>query len=54
MSERAVTARVVPDLTGLDKQFDYVVPPELVPHVRVGSIVKSFTDGENVRVSSVV
>ncbi len=40
MSERAVTARVVPDLTGLDKQFDYLVPPELVPHVRVGSIVR--------------
>jgi len=40
VSERAVTARVVPDLTGLDKQFDYVVPAELVPHVRVGSIVR--------------
>ncbi|CAB4739465.1 MAG: hypothetical protein F2934_03160 [Actinobacteria bacterium] len=40
MTDGALIARVVPDVTGLDKQFDYVVPPELVDAVRVGSIVR--------------
>ena len=40
MTDGALIARVVPDVTGLDKQFDYVVPPELADAVRVGSIVR--------------
>lgn len=33
-------ARVVPDVTGLDKQFDYIVPDSMFERVRVGSIVR--------------
>lgn len=33
-------ARVVPDVTGLDKQFDYLVPDALRDEIRVGSIVR--------------
>ncbi|MFT3854576.1 MAG: hypothetical protein QM733_17855 [Ilumatobacteraceae bacterium] len=36
----AVVARVVPDVTGLDKQFDYLVPPALAGDVRPGSSVR--------------
>ena len=35
MSPGATVARVVPDVTGLDKQFDYLVPPNLQHLVRV-------------------
>lgn len=35
-----LVARVVPDLTGLDKQFDYVVPEPLRDRVSVGSMVR--------------
>lgn len=40
MSDGALIARVVPDLTGLDKQFDYLVPEALTDKVRVGSLVR--------------
>ena len=40
MSTAARTARVVPDLTGLDKQFDYLVPETLIDTVIVGSVVR--------------
>ncbi|MFM8530756.1 MAG: primosome assembly protein PriA, partial [Ilumatobacteraceae bacterium] len=33
-------ARVVPDVIGLDKQFDYLVPEEMSAAVRVGTIVR--------------
>ena len=33
-------ARVVPDVTGLDKQFDYLIPDALAGHVRVGTMVR--------------
>lgn len=36
----AHVARVVPDVTGLDKHFDYLVPAELVDVVRIGSQVR--------------
>ena len=36
----SVVARIVPDVTGLDKHFDYVVPDELADVVRVGSQVR--------------
>ena len=35
-----LVARVVPDVTGLDKQFDYLVPDTLRERVRVGSLVR--------------
>lgn len=40
MSGGALIARVVPDVTGLDKQFDYLVPESLVDRVAVGSVVR--------------
>jgi primosomal protein N' (replication factor Y) (superfamily II helicase) len=42
-------ARVLPDLTGLDKEFDYLVPAELADQVRVGSIVRVPLHGRSVR-----
>ena len=35
-----LVARVVPDLTGLDKQFDYLVPEPLRDRVAIGSMVR--------------
>ena len=35
-----LVARVVPDLTGLDKQFDYLVPAALRDRIAVGSLVR--------------
>lgn len=35
-----ITATVLPDVSGLDKAFDYLVPDSLVAHVRIGSIVR--------------
>ncbi|MGZ4762308.1 MAG: primosomal protein N' family DNA-binding protein, partial [Ilumatobacteraceae bacterium] len=35
-----LVARVVPDVTGLDKQFDYVVPDALRDRVSIGSMVR--------------
>lgn len=43
------TVRVLPDLTGLDKEFDYVVPASLVAARRVGSIVRVSLHGRRVR-----
>jgi primosomal protein N' (replication factor Y) len=43
----ARVARVVPDVTGLDKEFDYCVPEGL--DVRVGSIVRVPLHGRSVR-----
>ena len=41
-------ARVVPDVTGLDKQFDYLVPPDLADQVRVGTMVRVGLAGRRV------
>ncbi len=41
-------ARVVPDVTGLDKQFDYLVPPAMQASVRVGSVVRAPLHGRRV------
>ena len=38
MSERVV--RVLPDVKGIEKTFDYLVPDKLRAHVRVGSLVR--------------
>ena len=41
-------ARVLPDVRGIDKTFDYVVPDKLVDHVRVGSLVRIDLHGRRV------
>lgn len=43
-----VVARVVPNLTGLDKQFDYLVPATLRDHVAVGSLVRVGLHGRRI------
>ena len=44
----ALVARVVPDVTGLDKQFDYLVPAALRDHVAVGTKVRVPLHGRRV------
>jgi primosomal protein N' (replication factor Y) len=41
-------ATVVPDVTGLDKSFDYLIPPDLDAHVRVGTIVRVALHGRRI------
>lgn len=43
-----IVARVLPDVTGIDKAFDYLVPPALVDRVVVGSIVRVSLHGRRV------
>ena len=43
-----LVARVVPDLTGLDKQFDYLVPASLRDRVAVGSLVRVVLHGRRI------
>ncbi len=43
-----ITATVLPDVTGLDKAFDYLVPDDLVARVRVGSLVRVPLHGRRV------
>ena len=43
-----LVARVVPDVTGLDKQFDYLVPEPMRAHVAVGSMVRAPLHGRRV------
>ena len=47
-SPPALVARVVPDLTGLDKHFDYLVPLTLRDRVAVGSIVRVQLHGRRI------
>ncbi len=47
MTERV--ARVVVDVTGLDKVFDYVVPADFEHEVRVGTVVRVELHGRRVR-----
>ncbi|MEI7547653.1 MAG: hypothetical protein WCK21_06295, partial [Actinomycetota bacterium] len=44
----ALVARVVPNVTGLDKQFDYLVPTELRDRVAIGSLVRVSLHGRKV------
>ena len=44
----ASVATVVPDVTGLDKQFDYLIPHELSPHVGVGTLVRVELHGRRI------
>lgn len=41
-------ARVLPNVTGLDKQFDYLVPAALVGDVHVGSLVRVELHGRRI------
>jgi primosomal protein N' (replication factor Y) (superfamily II helicase) len=41
-------ARVVPDVTGLDKEFDYLIPVDLVGSVQVGTIVRVELHGRRI------
>lgn len=41
-------ARVLPDVTGLDKRFDYVIPADLAGDVTVGAIVRVDLHGRRV------
>ena len=43
-----LVARVVPDVSGLDKQFDYLVPEPMRSSVRVGSLVRVPLHGRRV------
>ena len=43
-----MVARVVPDVTGLDKQFDYLVPDACAGDVRAGTIVRVGLAGRRV------
>jgi primosomal protein N' (replication factor Y) len=42
-------ARVLPDVTGLDKEFDYLIPDDLVGRLAVGEIVRVRLHGRSVR-----
>ncbi|MFM8002383.1 MAG: hypothetical protein ACKPAJ_08230, partial [Actinomycetota bacterium] len=41
-------ARVVPDVTGVDKSFDYLVPSSLTAQVEIGARVRVPLHGRNV------
>ena len=43
-----VVARVLPDVAGIDTEFDYLVPEPLAPAVRVGSMVRVNLHGRRV------
>ncbi len=43
-----LVARVVPDVTGLDKQFDYLVPESMRDRIAVGSLVRVPLHGRRV------
>ena len=47
-SAQPVVARVVPNLTGLDKQFDYLVPELLREQVAIGSLIRAPLHGRRV------
>ena len=43
-----IVARVLPNVTGLDKHFDYLVPERLAPLVTIGTIVRVPLHGRRV------
>ena len=47
-TQEVLVARVVPDLTGLDRHFDYIVPEPLVARVQVGTLVRMTLNGRRV------
>ena len=48
MTAPARVARVLPDLTGLDKEFDYLIPEDMAPSVQVGSLLRVPLHGRRV------
>ncbi len=46
--DRPRFARVLPDVTGLDKPFDYSIPDDLLGDVRVGTIVRVELHGRRI------
>ena len=48
LTNDSLVARVVPDVSGIDKQFDYLVPPSLAPRVRPGAVVRVELNGRRV------
>ena len=48
VANASAVATVVPNVTGLDKLFDYSIPPELSAHVRVGTIVRVELHGRRI------
>ena len=44
----ALVARVAPDLTGLDRQFDYLVPDSLRATAQIGSLVRVSLNGRRI------
>jgi len=48
VAHASTVATVVPDVTGLDKQFDYLIPPDLYERVHVGTIVRVELHGRRI------
>ena len=48
MTPPPLVATVLPDVTGIDKQFDYLVPDALVSQVHVGDLVRVSLHGRRV------
>ncbi|HEX5095145.1 MAG TPA: primosomal protein N', partial [Acidimicrobiia bacterium] len=49
IAPRSRACRVVPDVTALAREFDYLVPEEFAARVRVGTIVRVPLHGRKVR-----
>jgi len=43
------SVRVLPDVTGLDREFDYLVPPHLIQQIRPGTIVRCVLHGRRIK-----
>ncbi len=43
-----IVARILPDVPAIEREFDYLVPEAMVPHVRVGTIVRVDLHGRRV------
>lgn len=42
-------ARILPDVSGIDTEFDYEIPETMVPRIRVGTIVRVVLNGRHIR-----
>lgn len=49
VAEQPTTAEVLPDVSGIDRVFHYVVPAAMAPSVAVGTIVRVALHGRRVR-----
>ncbi len=48
MDDDSLVATILPDVTGLDKEFDYVVPDDLTTRIQVGSLVRVDLHGRRI------